>query len=64
MLQQSKNSFIHFEMPGEFVGKSTNYTKVHVIHCLYTTPHKTILGFDDKGSMEFFFVSPIKHKVT
>ena len=32
-------------MPSEFVGKSTNYTKVCAIHCLYTTLHKTILGF-------------------
>jgi hypothetical protein len=55
MLQQSKNEFIHFEMPWEFVGKSTNYTKVRAIHCLYTTLHKTILGFADIGSMEKFF---------
>jgi hypothetical protein len=51
-VQQNKNSFIHFEMPWEFVGKSTNYTKVRVIHHLYTTLHKTILGFADIGSME------------
>ena len=42
-------------MPGELVGKSTNYTKVCAIHCLYTTLHKTILGFADIGSMEFIF---------
>jgi hypothetical protein len=42
-------------MPREFVGKSTNYTKVCAIHCLYTTLHKTILGFADIGSMEKFF---------
>jgi hypothetical protein len=35
--------------------KTTNYTKVHVIHRLYTTLHKTILGFADIGSMEKFF---------
>jgi hypothetical protein len=65
MLQQNKNYFIHFEMPWEFVGKSTNYTKVRAIHCLYTTLHKTILGFADIGSVEFFFgffsVSPLMH---
>ena len=52
-------------MPWEFVGKSTNYTKVCVIHRLYTTLHKTILGFADIGSMEkffwFFSVSPLIH---
>ena len=32
-----------------------NYTKVRVIHRLYTTLHKTILGFADIGSMEKFF---------
>ena len=42
-------------MPWEFVGKSTNYTKVRSIHRLYTTLHKTILRFADIGSMEFFF---------
>ena len=39
-------------MPWEFVGKSTNYTKVCFMHRLYTTLHKTILGFADIGSME------------
>jgi asparagine N-glycosylation enzyme membrane subunit Stt3 len=52
-------------MPWEFVGKSTNYTKVRVIHRLYTTLHKTILGFADIGSMEkffwFFSVLPLIH---
>ena len=52
-------------MPWEFIGRSTNYTKVRVIHCLYTTLHKTILGFADIGSMEKFFkknsVSPPIH---
>ena len=61
MLQQS----INFEMPWEFVGKSTNCTKVRVIHRLYTTLHNTILGFADIGSMEkffwFFSVSPRIH---
>jgi hypothetical protein len=42
-------------MPWEFVGKSTNYTKVCAIHRLYTTLHKIILGFADIGSMEKFF---------
>ena len=42
-------------MPRDFVGKSTNYTKVHSMHRLYTTLHKTILGFADIGSMEKFF---------
>jgi hypothetical protein len=45
--------------------KTTNYTKVHVIHRLYTTLYKTILGFADIGSMEkffwFFSVSPLIH---
>ena len=59
-------------MPWEFVGKSTNYTKVRAMHRLYTKLHKTILGFADIGSMEklfrFFSVSPphtrkIKKKV-
>ena len=49
----------------EFVGKSTNYTKVRVIHRLYTTLHITILGFADIGSMEklfwFFSVSLLIH---
>jgi hypothetical protein len=48
-----------------FVGKSTNYTKVRVIHHLYTTLHKTILGFADIGSMEkkidFFLYHPLTH---
>ena len=52
-------------MPWEFVGKSTNYTKVRAIHRLYTTLHKTILGFADIGSVEnifgFFSVSPLIH---
>jgi len=52
---RAKIIFIHFEMPWEFVGKSTNYTKVGVIHRIYTTLHKTILGFADIGSMEKFF---------
>jgi hypothetical protein len=43
-------------MHWEFVGKSTNYTKVRAIHRLYTTLHKTILGFADIGSMEKFFL--------
>jgi hypothetical protein len=42
-------------MPWEFLGKSTNYHKVRSIHRLYTTLHKTILGFADVGSMEKFF---------
>ena len=50
VLQQGKNEFTHFEMPWEFVGKSTNNTKVRVIHRLYTTLHKAILGFADIGS--------------
>ena len=33
-----------------------NYTKVRAIHRLYTTLHKTILGFADIGSMEKFFL--------
>jgi hypothetical protein len=65
MLQQSKNQLIHFEMPWEFVGKSTNYTKVRAMHRLYTKLHKTILGFADIGLMEklfwFFSVSPLIH---
>ena len=52
-------------MPWEIVGKSTNYTKVRVIHRQYTTLHKAILGFADIGSMEKFFlifsVSPLIH---
>ena len=52
-------------MPSKFIGKSTNYTKVCAIHHLYTTLHKTILGFADRGSMEkifrFFSVSPLIH---
>jgi hypothetical protein len=54
-------------MPWEIVGKSTNYTKVRVIHCQYTTLHKAILGFADihVGSMEkflgFFSVLPLVH---
>ena len=52
-------------MPWEFVGKSTNYTKVHSMHRLYTTLHKIIHGFADIGSMEKFFkknsVSPLVH---
>ena len=39
--------------------------QVCVMHCLYTTLHKTILGFADIGSMEkffwFFSVSPLIH---
>jgi hypothetical protein len=42
-------------MPWEFVGKLTNYTKVRVIHRLYTTPHKTILGFAD---IPFYYINP------
>jgi hypothetical protein len=42
MLQQSKNSFIHFEMPWEFVGKSTNY-KVCVIHRPWMLAHLKII---------------------
>ena len=42
-------------MPLEFIGKSTSYTKVRAMHRLYTTLHKTILGFSDIGSMEKFF---------
>jgi hypothetical protein len=45
-----------FVLSLEFVGKSTNYTKVRVIHCLSTTLHKTILGFADIGSMEVSFL--------
>jgi hypothetical protein len=37
------------------LGKSINYTKVRVIHHLYTTLHKTIFEFVDIGSMEKFF---------
>ena len=52
-------------MPWEFVGKSTNYTKVRSIQNLYTTLHKTILVFANIGSMEKFFlifsVSPLVH---
>ena len=41
-------------MPWEFIGKSTNYTKVCVIHRLYTILHKTFLGFADIGSMVLY----------
>jgi hypothetical protein len=44
-------------MPWDFLGKSTNYTKVRAMHRLYTTLHKTILGFADIGSMEKFFLT-------
>jgi hypothetical protein len=52
-------------MPWEFVGKSTNYTKVRVIHRLYTTLDKTIIGFADIGSLNFFFfcITPHTHKI-
>ena len=55
-------------MPCDFVGKSTNYTKVRAMHRLYTTLHKTILGFTDIGSMEkffdFFCITPHARKIT
>jgi hypothetical protein len=43
-------------MPWEFVGKSTNYTKVRVMHRLYTTLHKTILKFYWKQCSRFVFI--------
>ena len=69
MLQQSKKNFIHFEMHWEMPYKSTNYTKVCAIHHIhvYTTLHKTILGFADISSMEkffdFFCITPHTRKI-
>ena len=55
-------------MPGDFLGKSTNYTKIRAMHRLYTTLHKAILGFADIGSMGFFFdffcITPHARKIT
>jgi hypothetical protein len=39
---------------GRVVWHPTNYTKVRAMHRLYTTLHKTILGFADVVSMEKF----------
>ena len=64
----TEQKFIHFEMPWEFVGRSTNYTKVRSMHRLCTTLHKAILGFADIGSMEkkfwfFFCITPHTRKI-
>jgi hypothetical protein len=70
VLCYNRTKFVHFEiaMPWEFVRKSTNYTKVRSMHRLYTTLHKTILGFGDRGSMEkcffyFFLYTPHTRKI-
>jgi hypothetical protein len=47
--------FFDFKCMRGDIGRSTNCTKVRAIHRLYTTLHKTILGFADIGSLKAFF---------